>query len=126
MGNCRISDDLKRAALRLVNHGRDSIPDILRIFGFSRSTLFRTIQRQRLTGDVAKAAAIGCRRPHTLLYADCRYLLQLARHKPTRFLNEYTSHLHQYRFLPVPMTTMHRFFIRAGLSIKRVQKLAAE
>jgi transposase len=126
MGNRQISYDLKRAALRLRARGRDSTSQITQICGFSRSTFFRTLQRQRLTGDITRAAAVGRGRPRALLHTDCHYLIQLAHHKPTLFLDEYANRLERYHVLPTSLTTIHRSFQRAGLNVKHVQKLAAE
>jgi transposase len=125
MVNRRISDDLKRAALRLRARG-DSDLEICRVVDFSLSTLKRTARRHRLTGSVAKAEAIGRGRPRKLMFRDCQYLLALARHKPTLFLDEYRRRLDEYRLLPVSMSTIHMSFRRAGLSVKRVQKMASE
>ncbi len=125
MGNRRISDDLKEAALRLKARG-DSDSEITRITGFSRRTLYRIQLRKRQTGSVTKALAIGRGRRRSLAQADANYLLGLARHKPTMFLDEYRQRLEKYRILRISMATIHRTFQRARLSVKRVQKLALE
>jgi hypothetical protein len=84
MGNRKISNDLKRAALHLRARGQDSISQITEICDFSRSTFFRVLRCRQLTGDVAKAIVMGHGCPRSLLHTDCCYLLQLARHKPIR------------------------------------------
>jgi len=125
MGNRRTSDDLKEAALRMkAREYRDE--EILEISQFSLSTLKRAARQKRLTGSVAKVQAIGRGRPRKLIHPDCQYLLSLARHKPSFFLDEYARRLEDNRFLTVSLATIHRSFTRAGLSVKRVQKLAAE
>jgi len=91
MGNRRISDDLKRPALRMRACGRYTDPEVIQVMGISRSTLFRTAHRMRRTGSVAKAVAIGPGRPRKLMHADCPYLLALARHKPSLFLDQYAA-----------------------------------
>jgi len=126
MVNRRISDDAKRIAMRLKARGRDSDHEICNLVNFSLSTLHRTLRRNRATGDVAKKAAIGRGHPRKLIYADCSYLLRLARHKPTLFLDEYCRRLEYYRDLPVSLATIHLSFKRAGINVKRVQKLASE
>lgn len=83
MGNRKISDDLKHAALRLRARGHDSDKEVTKLVGFSLSTLFQTARQFRNTRTVTKAQAIRRGRPRTLLYSDCKYLLVLARHKPT-------------------------------------------
>ena len=70
-----ISDDLKEAAIRLKNRGRDTDHEIRQITGFSTKTLNRAIQCKQATGSVAKAQAIGRGRPWSLLRRDCDYLL---------------------------------------------------
>jgi transposase len=126
MVNRRISDDLKMAALRLHARGRDSLREILRIVKFSRKTFNRAQRRYRLTGSVAKAEVIGRGCPQKSLHADVQYLLRLAHHKPTLFLDEYQQRLKTYRLLSLSMATIHRELQRAGLSVKRVQKMASE
>jgi len=126
MVNRRISDDLKMAALRLKARGRDTLPEILDIVKFSRRTFYKTQHRYQQTGSVAKAAAIGRGRPQKMIPGDIQYLLRLAKHKPTMFLDEYQQCLEQYRLLSISMSTIHREFFRAGLSVKRVQKMAAK
>ena len=125
MGNRRISDDLKMAALRLRARG-DSVNDIVDIVKFSRKTFFRIQNQYRRRGTVAKAKVLGAGRPRKARRADVQYLLRLAHHKPTLFLDEYQQHLKEYRLLSLSMSTIHREFERAGLSTKRVQKMAAE
>ncbi|KAF8812903.1 hypothetical protein BYT27DRAFT_7085843 [Phlegmacium glaucopus] len=122
----KISDDLKEAALQLDAHGRDSVYDIAAIMGFSIRTFYRARRQKLRTGSVAKQQAIGRGRPRTLLRCDCDYLLQLARYKPTLFLNKYSRRLEWYRALSVSLATIHRSLERAGLNVKHVQKLAAE
>ncbi|KAJ6484225.1 hypothetical protein C8R45DRAFT_755662, partial [Mycena sanguinolenta] len=126
MPNRRISNDLKDAALRLRARGRDTTPEILDIVGFSRSTLYRTSRRKRPTGSVAHAPAVGRGRPRTLLDQDADYLIRLARHKPTVFLDEYRDRLEHYRHLPTSLSTIHRAFVRARIRVKKVQKMASE
>jgi transposase len=126
MGNRRISDDAKSIALRLKARGRDTNSEIAQLCNFSTRTLYRAMQRKNITGSVSKAQAIGRGRPRRVLFKDCQYLLRLARHKPTLFLDEYTRRLEEYRHLPVSLSTVHLTLRRAGLSVKHVQKLALE
>ena len=42
------------------------------------------------------------------------------------FLDEYAKHLKDGRYIDASLTTIHHTLARAGLNIKRVQKLAAE
>jgi transposase len=126
MGNRWISDDLKEAALQLQYDSQSTAYIKCITGGISKSTLYWTQKRKNITGSVAKAKAIGCGRPCLLLHADAAYLLQLARHKPTVFLDEYAHRLIDFRHLPASLATIHRTFKWAGLSVKQVQKLASE
>jgi transposase len=126
MGYRKISNDFKDAALRLKARGWDTNYEISQITGFSTRTLYCAHQHKLLTGSVAPLQAIGRGHPRSLLRRDCDYLLQLAKHKPTLFLDEYTQLLHQNRELSVCITTIHRSLERAGLSVKYIQKMASE
>jgi transposase len=125
MGNQRISDDLKEAALCLHACG-DSDKEICHITCFSLSTLSHIYRRRRLTGKISRNPAIHPGRPQSLLAANCRYLVALTEHDPTLFLNKYAKCLRKWRYLPTSLTIIHRSFKKAGLSIKQAQKLAAE
>ncbi|KAJ7867820.1 hypothetical protein B0H13DRAFT_1577538, partial [Mycena leptocephala] len=126
MGNRSIEKSAKNIALRMLRRGRDSRREIADICGFSTKTLRRTVLRYHATGSVAKAAAIGRGRPRLLHNKDSHYLLKLARHSPCKFLDEYQQFLINHRHLPVHISTLHRTFERAGLSVKRVQRMASE
>ncbi|PBK84973.1 hypothetical protein ARMGADRAFT_942636 [Armillaria gallica] len=93
---------------------------------FSLSTLYHTQCRFRLTGDVAKEPALGRGHPQKLLAADIAYLLSLARHNPSKFLDEYQERLCRYRNIIVCLATIHRAFEAAGYSIKKIMKMAKE
>ncbi|KAJ7611964.1 hypothetical protein B0H17DRAFT_955548 [Mycena rosella] len=78
------------------------------------------------TASVAKAAAIGRGRPRLLHTRDSAYLLKLAQHNPCYFLDEYQHFPEKYRHMPVHISTVHCTFERAGLSVKRLQRMASE
>jgi transposase len=122
----KISDNLKEAAVRLKERGQDTDQEISEITGMSIQSVYRARERKRLTGSVAPAPAIGRGRPRSLTREDSDFLLQLARYKPSMFLDEYMSKLNEYRHLSASISTIHRTFERAGLSVKRIQKVAAE
>lgn len=125
MGNRRISDDLKDAALRMANKGY-ATKEILSITQISKSTIYRTQRRKRATGSVAKIQAIGRGRPRTFTQHDIQFLIRLARHNPTLFLDEYQLRLQDGRFLQTSLSTIHRSFERAGINLKHIEKIAAE
>ncbi|KZP25006.1 hypothetical protein FIBSPDRAFT_734767 [Athelia psychrophila] len=57
---------------------------------------------------------------------DIKYLINLARHNPTLFLDEYARRISDARLLDISLSTIHRSFSRAGINVKHVQKLASE
>lgn len=122
----RISDDNKMTAVRLRLRGLDTVQEIKQLTAMSQASLYRVWNRFQTTGSVAKSEAIGRGRPRKLTSSDSHYLVRLARYKPSMFLDEYCKLLDRQRSLGVSLTTIHRTFIRAGLSVKRVQKLAKE
>ncbi|KAJ7814447.1 hypothetical protein B0H13DRAFT_1664785, partial [Mycena leptocephala] len=75
---------------------------------------------------VARAPALNPGGPRLLQTADANFLLHLARRKPTIFLDEYSRYLEKHRHLPASIWTVHRKFERAGLNVKRVQRMASE
>ncbi|KAG0701309.1 hypothetical protein DFH29DRAFT_806497 [Suillus ampliporus] len=126
MINRCISDDLKKVAICLRDCGCDSDNKICCITAISLSTLHCAQQCQHLTRDVAKASAIGCDHPCKLIHMDCQYLIQLAHHKPTLFLNEYNHHLAEYCHLPTSLATIQCTLTCGGLNVKHVQKLTSK
>jgi hypothetical protein len=94
--------------------------------GISKSMLYWAQKRKHITGSVAKAQAIGHGHPRSLLKTDTDYLLHLARHKPTLFLDEYAGCLELYWYLPISLAMIHCTFECAGLHVKHVQKLTSE
>lgn len=121
-----ISADLKEAAIRLYQRGRDNVYDISVITGMSIPTFYRALRRKRATGSAGNQNSVGRGRPRKLLRQDCIYLLRLARYKPTLFLDEYARRLEEWRALSASLSTIHRSFERAGINVKHVQKLALE
>ncbi|KAH9924248.1 hypothetical protein B0H21DRAFT_701077 [Amylocystis lapponica] len=85
-----------------------------------------TLRQIHYTGDVATAQALGRGWPQKLLREDCEYLLHLAHHKSSLFLDEYSHRLRENRYLPVSLQTIHQTLECAELSAKHVQKLTAE
>jgi transposase len=126
MGFCHISTNNLETGIRLCECGRDTDEEIKQVCQFSIRTLQRAHKRLRETRTAAHAPAVGRGWPRSYVAKDAEYLLNLARHKPTRFLDEYCNWLDQNRHLPLSVTTVHRIFKRGGLRVKQVQKIAAE
>lgn len=114
------------ASIRLRRRGLDSVKDICDITGISVPTLYRSWALYARTGSFVKARLLGLGRPRKVYHRDAQYLLHLARYNPTTFLDEYRAMLDKNRHLSLHISTIHRVFLRAGLSVKRVQKMAKE
>jgi transposase len=121
-----ISRDVKIAAIRLYELGLLSLNDILSCCNFSRYTFFRILDLWRTTGDVVTDRPE--RRGHVrgLNRDDVQYLLRLVRQNPDYFLNELLRLLKTNRFISVHYTTIHQELSRAGVSCKRLQRIALE
>jgi hypothetical protein len=59
-------------------------------------------------------------------YTDLQYLLQLIRENPDYFLDELLHLLKTNRFISVHYTTIHRELERAGVSAKKLTRIAQE
>ena len=126
MGNRKISQDLKFAAIRLYERGLLPLEDILDCVGFSRATFFRTLALWRQTGNVVKAGYISRGRRRSMNTDDLHYLLRLLRARPDWFLDELLSLLEENRFISVHYTTIFRELQRAGVSYKKLKRIAKE
>ncbi|KAJ8456687.1 hypothetical protein ONZ45_g18619 [Pleurotus djamor] len=126
MGNRRISRDVKLAAIRL--HERNLLPlnNILECCGFSERTFFRILKLWRETGDVVPVRHSLRGRIRLLEHDDVNYLLRLVRQNPDYFLDELLHLLEHNRLVSVNYTTIHRELVRAGVSLKKLKRVAAE
>lgn len=126
MGNRKISRDLKVAAVKM--YERDLLPlcDILDCVGFSRATFFRILHLWRETGDVVKQRYANRGKRRSLNLDDLHYLLRLIRARPDWFLDELLGLLKENRFISVHYTTIFRELQRAGVSYKKLKRIAKE
>ena len=125
----KISRDVKVAAIKLSERYLLDLESILDICNISESTWFRILRLWRETGDVVKDPNhhLGpSERTRILNYDDVQYLKRIIRVNPDIFLDELPTLLEHNRFISVHFTTVHRELIRAGISHKRLQKIAAE
>ena len=122
----KISRDLKLAAMNLYERQLVSLDDILDCVGFSERTFYRVLNLWRETGDVIKHLDGLRGRPRLLVFNDLQYLLHLVRHRPDWFLDELADLLHENRFISVHFSTNLRELARAGYSIKKLKRIAAE
>ncbi|EIW85531.1 hypothetical protein CONPUDRAFT_48066 [Coniophora puteana RWD-64-598 SS2] len=126
MGNRRISPDVKVAAIRLQQERLLDLEDILRCLDLSRSTFFRALKLWRDTGDVVGLRSIHRGRPRNLNREDHEYLLDIIKAQPERFLDELQSLLMHNRFISVHFTTIFRELVRAGVTNKKLKRIAKE
>lgn len=126
MGFRHISRDVKLAAIRLHNLGLLPLENILLAVGFSESTFYRILALWNETGDVVKPQKTHLGRPRSLDYDDIKYLLILVRDNPDYFLDEFLGLLQTNRFISVHYTTIHRELERAGMSRKKLKRIAQE
>jgi transposase len=126
MGYHKIEDDVSRVAVRLLRKGKMEKEEIAEVCGFSLRTFNRTLERLRESGSISHKPHIRHGPLPFITPSDLTFLVRLAEYKPTTFLVEYCNLLEDSRLLSVHITTIHRAFRKAGISVKRLQKLAAE
>ena len=78
------------------------------------------------TGDVVRHMSGVCGRPRLLHFDDIDYLKRIINACPDWFLDELLFLLKTNRFISVNYITVHRELIRAGVSTKKLKKIALE
>lgn len=122
----KISRDVKIAAVNLFERNLLPLDAILGCVGFSESTFWRIWKLWNDTGDVVAHKPGTPGRPRLLVHDDLQYLIRLIRHRPCIFLEELQNLLRTNRFVSVHLSTIQRELSRAGISTKRLRKLAKE
>ncbi|KAG2369023.1 hypothetical protein BDR07DRAFT_1348485 [Suillus spraguei] len=122
----KISDDVKRAAIRLSERDLLSLQDILDCCGFSERTWYRVMKLWRETGDVINQPRTAPGRACHLDREDIDYLLQLLRDNPNYFLDELVDLTRTNRFISAHFITIFNELDRAGMSCKRLKRIASE
>jgi transposase len=122
----KISRDVKLAAVNLYERNLLTIGQIVGCVGFTERTFWRIMKLWRETGDVVRHNTGGAGRPRSLHLEDTIYLLRLVNHRPDWFLDELLSMLETSRFISVHFTTIHRELARAGMSLKKLKRIARE
>ncbi|KAG2336012.1 hypothetical protein BDR05DRAFT_1006255 [Suillus weaverae] len=107
MGNRKISPDLKLAAIRLHERGILTTREIL-----------------ECVGDIVKPHSEYIGRPRALNIEDVAYLTELIQHRPDWFLDELAGLVQRNRFISLHYTTIHRELHCAGISLKKLRKVA--
>ena len=122
----KISRDLKLAAMRMHELGILSVAQIIDCLQISRRTFYRVLELWNTTGDVIQHTNGVRGRPRLLHFDDIDYLNRIIKHRPDWFLDELLSLLETNRFISAHFTTIHRELVRAGVSTKKLKKIAAE
>lgn len=77
-------------------------------------------------GNVVKPRSQYTGRPCIFNLEDLHYLLELINHCPDWFLDELTTLMRHNRYIAVHYSTIHRELKRAGISLKKLRKIAKE
>ena len=78
------------------------------------------------TGNVVRQTDGVKGRPRLNHFSDVDYLKCLIKHRPDWFLDEMQYLLQTNRFISVNFLTIHRELVRAGISSKKIKKIASE
>ena len=122
----KISKGVKTAAMRLYDANLLPLPTILDFLDLSRRTFFRVRTLWIETGAVVRDTNGVKGRPRCLHYSDIDYLKRLINHRPDWFLDELQYLLQTNRFISAHFTTIHRELVRAGISSKKIKRIASE
>jgi hypothetical protein len=89
-------------------------------------TFYQIWQLWQTTGDVVRHSATIKGQRHILIREDIDYLLNLVSDNPNYFLDELLNLLKTNRFIFVHYTTIHWELVRAGISRKKLRRIALE
>lgn len=89
-------------------------------------TFYRIKKLYNDTGNVVKPRSQYTGRPRIFNLEDLHYLLELINHHPDWFLDELTTLMRHNRYIAVHYSTIHRELERAGISLKKLRKIAKE
>ena len=99
------------------------ICDYLRI---SSRTFDRVLAIWNAMGEVVRETNGVHGRPHILHFSDVEYLKRLIQHRPDWFLDELQHLLQTNHFIAAHFTTVNWKLLRAGISAKKIKKVASE
>lgn len=122
----KIPREIKISAIRLFEDNILPLPAILDYLSLSKRTFYRILDLWNTTGDVVRHTNGVKGRSRILHYSDIDYLKRLIKHRPDWFLDELLYLLETNRFVSAHYTTIHRELVRAGLSSKKIKKIASE
>ena len=126
MSNCRISHNVKLAAIKLHEHGLLQLQDILECCDFSKHTFHRILKLWCEIGNVVNHTPNLCGWPCLLDHDDLDYLLNLVCTKPDYFLDELLSLVKNNRFISVHFMTIFQELEHAGMSWKKLHRITTE
>ena len=126
MSFCKISQDLKLAAVRLYEQDLLPLADILACLNISESTFYCVLALWNTTGDVVCHTFGIHSHPCILHFNDVNYLKCLVKHWPNWFLDELLSLLQTNRFISAHYTTIHRELVHANISTEKLKTIATK
>jgi len=103
-----------------------SKPAILDYLRISSQMFDRVLALWNATGEVIKETNGVRGRPRILHFSDVGYLKCLIRHCPDWFLDELQYLLQTNHFIAAHFTTVHRELVQAGISAKKIKKVASQ
>ncbi|KAF8235980.1 hypothetical protein L208DRAFT_1253701, partial [Tricholoma matsutake] len=122
----KISCNVKTAAVCLYDRQLLALDDILDCCGFLEQMFYRILKLWKETGDVINLRKSLQGRLHLLDHNDMEYLLQLICENPDYFLDELLHLLETNWFISMHYVTIHRELEQAGVSLKKLKKIARE
>lgn len=126
MGFRNIPKEIKIAAIRLYQANLLPLPVICDFLSLSRATFYHCFALWLQTGSPVRHMNGVRGRPRRFHFSDVEYLTWIIQHRPDWFLDELAHLLETNRFVTAHFTTVHRELVRAGISHKKIKKIAAE
>ena len=125
-GPLNTTHNLKLAAMHMHDQGILSVPDIIDCLQIGCHTCCQVLDPWRTTGNVMQHTNRVHSWPHLLHFDDIDYLQQIIRAHPDWFLNELLELLETNCFILAHYLTIHQELVQAGISIKKLNKIALE
>jgi transposase len=122
----KISRDIKIAAMHLYNDNVLPKAAILDYLGLSSRTFDHVHALWVAAGEVMRQTNGVRGWPRHLHFSDLDYLKRLIKHRPDWFLDELQYMLQTNRFIAAHFTTIHQELVQAGISSKKIKKVASE
>ncbi|KAE8231477.1 hypothetical protein CF326_g3506 [Tilletia indica] len=120
MPNRRLSLDIINLAIRLVADGTVTVSYLDRNGIISKSTFYR----HRIRRSEVKRKSTG--RPRLLPYSIAEFLHELILRRPALYLDELRSILRRITGRSISLSTVHRYLLRGGITLKRAHRIAQE